>query len=392
VSTRLGRLAAGGGLVLSILGLEILMMLAALVIWAVGVDQPVAPDIVLFPAAFIAFGAVGALILARQPDNTIGQLALLTGAVGSITGLFDSVGRLAEPVQGQEWAAWIATWGFPLTLAPPLLLILCFPTGRLASPRWRIAAVSVVVGSVGVALGNAFTPVLVDYPSLPNPVGVEAFAGSPFESGGVAWFLVLAGAIASGLSLVTRLRHAGGIERQQLKWMTFAAAIQAGSWVLLAMDLRGTAGDVASYAVFGSLLLIPLAAGVAILRYRLYDIDLVIRRTLVYGALVAILGLVYVGLVIGLQAVLVPLTGGDTLPVALSTLAIAALFGPVRARVRALVDRRFYRSRYDRARLVASFGGRLRDETDLESVGRSLLWVADETVRPTTIALWVRPR
>ena len=373
-------------------GLQVVVMLSALVVWAVGVDEPLTPDIVLFPAAYIAFGAVGAVILSRDPDNTIGRLGLLTGAVGSFTGLLDSVGRLAAGVPYQEWAAWVATWGFPLTLAPPLLLILLFPTGRLASPRWRIAAGLVVAGSGGVAFGNAFTPVLVDYPRLTNPLGVAAFAGSPLESGGVAWFLLLGGATAAGLGLVTRLRHAQGIEREQLKWMTFAAGVHAASWVVLALDLKGAAGAVAGYAVFASLLLIPIAAGIAILRYRLYDIDVVIRRSLVYGAVVVILGALYVGLVVALQAALAPVTGGDTVPVALSTLAIAAAFGPIRSRVRDLVDRRFYRAHYDHQRMVGSYGGRLRHQTNLQDVGRSLLEVANETVRPATIGLWVRDR
>ncbi len=367
-------------------------MIAALVLWAIGVQEPLTPDIVLFPAAYLAFGAVGALIVGRQPGNVIGRLALVTGVVGATVALFDSIARLARPVAGQDWAGWVATWGFPVTLAPPLLLILLFPTGRLASRRWRIAAVLVIGGALLVAIGNAFTPALVDYPRLRNPVGIAGFTGSPLESGGVGWFPLLAGAVAAGLSLVVRLRAERGIERQQLKWMTFAAALQAGAWLVLAMDLRGTAGDSAGYAVFGTLLLIPLAAGIAVLRYRLYDIDVVVRRTLVYGAVIAILGVLYVSFVIALQAVLVPLTGGDTLPVALSTLAIAALFGPVRGSVRAVVDRRFYRSRYDHQRMVETFGSRLRDEVESDAVGRSLVDAADQAVRPSLTTVWVRSR
>ena len=339
-----------------VFALSLAAMAAALLVWAVATGEALTPDIVLYPAAYVAFGAVGALIVSRDGANRIGRLALATGALGSFVALCDSVARSVQPVPGQEWIAWLAAWGFPVTLAPPLLLVLVFPTGRLASPRWRIVAALILVGVLGVAIGNAFTPSMADYPSLENPVGIPAFTGSPLESGGVAWFPLLGGAIAAAVGLVPRLRRARGIEREQLKWITFAAALHGLSWIVLAIELPGTAGELTKYAIFATLLLIPVATGIAILRYRLYDIDVVIRRTLVYGAVVAILGALYVALVLGLQSLLSNIIGGDTLPVALSTLAIAVLFGPVRGRVRDVVDRRFYRSRYDHERLLETFG------------------------------------
>lgn len=271
-----------------------------------------------------------------------------------------------------------------------MLLVLSFPTGRLASQRCRLAAGSILLGVAGIALGNAFTPKLVDYPNLSNPVGLAAFTGSMLESGGVGWFLLLAGAAAAGIGLVIRLRRARGVERQQLKWIAYAAGIHASNWIFLALDLPGTAGDLAKYGVIAPLLLIPLAAGVALLRFQLYDIDLVIRRTLLYSALVGILGGLYVGLVVGLQALLAPLTGGDVLPVALSTLTIGALFGPVRARIRAVVDRRFYRASYDAQQIVGAFGGRLRGEVEVEAVGRALLDATARAIRPSAAGVWVR--
>jgi hypothetical protein len=376
---------AWGGLVLAIV-----TMTGALLVWAVDANEPLTPDVVLYLVAYLAFAAVGALIVNRHPKNVIGLLALATGVAGSIVGLFDSVGRLKDPVIGQEWAAWIAIWGFPATLAPALLMILLFPTGRLASPRWRIIAASVVIGALMVSIGNAFTPRMVDFPGVRNPVGIDWFQGSSLESGGVGWFPLLAGAVAAALGLVPRLRRARGVERQQLKWITYAAALQGAGWMLVALDLRDTAGELAVVVVLGTLLLIPIATGIAILRYRLYDIDVVIRRTLVYGAVVAILGALYVALVLGLQSLLSNIIGGDTLPVALSTLAIAVLFGPVRGRVRDVVDRRFYRSRYDHERLLEAFGNRLRDEVELDSVSRSLTSIADQAVRPARITLWLR--
>ena len=370
--------------------LSLAAMFAALVVWAVATGEPVTPDIVLYPAAYVAFGTVGALIVSRHPANRIGRLALATGALGSFVALCDSVARSVLPVPGQEWMAWLAAWGFPVTLAPPLLLVLLFPTGRLASPRWKIVATLILVGVIGLAIGNAFTPVMADYPSLQNPVAIPAFTGSPLESGGVAWFPLLAGAIAAAVGLVPRLRRARGIEREQLKWITFAAALHGISWVVLAIELPGVAGEVAKYGIFATLLLIPIAAGIAILRYRLYDIDIVIRRTLVYGVVVAILAGVYVALILALQSVLSRIVGGEMLPVALSTLVIAVLFGPLRRHVRDAVDRRFYRSRYDHQRLLEAFGTRLRDEVELDSVSQTLTGVAGQAVRPESISLWLR--
>ncbi len=373
-----------------VFALSLASMVAALVVWAVATGEPLTSDIVLYPVAYVAFGAVGALIVSRHATNRIGWLALATGALGSFVALCDSMARSAQPVPGQEWAALLATSGFPATLAPPMLLFLLFPTGRLASSRWKLVAALVTVGTVGVVVGNAFTPRMPDYLTLQNPVGIPAFTGSLFESGGIAWFPLLVGAIAAAVGLVPRFVRAQGIERQQLKWITFAAALQGLSWVVLALDLPGAAGQLAQYGLFATLLLIPIATGIAILRYRLYDIDVVIRRTLVYGAVVAILGSLYVAFVLGLQSVLSGITGGDTLPVVVSTLAIAVLFGPVRGRARELVDRRFYRSRYDHKLLLEEFGSRLRDEVELDSVRRSLIGVAGQAVRPDSISLWLR--
>ncbi|MGZ8438968.1 MAG: hypothetical protein ACXWXR_10585 [Candidatus Limnocylindrales bacterium] len=374
----------------AVFALSLAAMVAALLVWALATGEPLTPDIVLYPAAYVAFGAVGALIVSRHPANLIGRLALLTGVSGSVVALSDSVARSAQPAVGQDWAAWLAAWGFPATLAAPLLLILVFPTGRLASDRWRIVAALIVVGVVGLAIGNAFTPHLADYPSVPNPVGIPAFTGSPLEYGGMAWFPLLGGAIAATAGLVPRLRRAQGIEREQLKWITFAAAVHGLNWIVLAIDLPGTGGEIAKYGIFATLLLIPIATGIAILRYRLYDIDLVIRRTLVYGVVVSILGGAYVALILTLQSMLSSVVGGDMLPVALSTLLIAALFGPVRGRVRDLVDRRFYRSRYDHQRLVEAFGARLRDKVELDSVSQALTGVASQAVSPASITLWLR--
>jgi hypothetical protein len=376
----------------AIFAMSLLAMAAALVVWAATANEPLTPDTIVYPFAYLAFGVVGALVVSRQPSNAIGRLGLLAGVIGAVAALADSLARSTQPFPGQDWAAWLATWGFPVSLTPPLLIVLLFPTGRLASPRWRIVGALIVVGAALVGVGTAFSPEFADHPDNRNPLGVEALRNSILDEGGLGWLLLIAGAIAAAAGLVPRLRRATGVERQQLKWITYAAALQGLAWVVLALDPPGVAGELAQAGIFVTLLLIPVATGIAILRYRLYEIDLVVRRTLVYGAVVAILGVTYVGLVVGSQAVLSRVTGDDLLPVALSTLAIAALFGPVRARVRDVVDRRFYRSRYDAQRTLEAFGARLRDEVELDQVARALVGTATRAVRPASAGVWLRGR
>lgn len=373
-----------------LLAVAALAMGVALVLWVVIVDEPLAPDIVLFPVAYLAFATVGAMILGRRPSNRIGRLAMAAGLGGSLVGVADSYARQVGPAPGQAWAAWLAAVGFPATLGPIIFLLLLFPTGHLASPRWRIVAAVTLIGVVLVSLGNAFTPTFGDYPQVSNPIGLPAFRESPLEQGGVGWLLVVGGAVSAAGGLVPRLRRARGIERQQLKWMTYAAALHGISWIVLAIGLPGFLGDAAQYVLFTTLTLIPVAAGIGILRYRLYDIDIVIRRTLTYGVLVAILTVVYGTLVLVSQALVSRLTGSDTLSVAASTLAIAALFRPVRARVQAFIDRRFYRSRYDAQRSLDAFAGRLRNEVELDTVGSALLATANQAVQPASAAVWLR--
>jgi hypothetical protein len=363
---------------------------AALVISAAGAGESLTPDLLLYRAAYIAFGMVGALIVSRQPSNRIGVLALATGIAGAIVGLSDALGRVAYPVPGQAWAAWIAQWGFSATLAPPLMLVLLFPSGHLPSRRWRIVAWLIAIGAVLVAAGNAFTPRMAAYPAVQNPVGIPSVAGSLLDGGGIGWLALIAGAAAVGLGLIPRLRRARGIEREQLKWITFAAALQGVAWLGVAFDFPGAAGEVATYMVFVTLLLVPVAIGIAILRYRLYDIDLIINRTLVYGALTAILAAAYVGTIGLLQVALSSFTAQNQLAVAASTLLVAALFQPLRAAIQRAVDRRFYRRKYDAAMTLEAFGVRLRSHVDLETLRAEVVAAARDTVQPRQASLWLR--
>jgi hypothetical protein len=357
-------------------------------------DRPGILDVLIFTAIFMTFPIVGLVVSWQRPEHPVGWLFLLV-AFAILMSVFatEYAGRVAfagADLPAANLIAWAGgwTWVVAAGIGLPLAIIL-FPDGRLPHPSWRAP---VIIGSL--AMGITLLAFAIDprplggYDSrFENPFAVSGPIGDVamrlVDLGTVAIVLTLAPAIAA---IVLRFRRSTGVERQQLKLVLFPATCFVSGLIAAAFIQEE---GLWTLALFG-LASVAVGVGVAILRYRLYDIDLVIRRTLVYGALVAILGLVYVGLVIGLQAVLVPLTGGDTLPVALSTLAIAALFGPVRARVRALVDRRFYRSRYDAQQIVGSFAGRLRDEVEVEAVGRALLDATGRAVRPSAATIWIR--
>jgi hypothetical protein len=346
----------------------------------------------LFVAILLVFGLVGAVVASRLPTNPIGWLFL---ALALIEGVFElafgythyslHAGHGALP--GEVWMAWLSNWTSPLS--PPLLVaaLLLFPDGRPPSPRWRWVLWACPLLIVLALAQYAFAPGPLDeFPAVTNPVGIEGLAdvsSDPF---------VFALLVAAAAGLAVRFRRSRGVERQQLKWFVYAAAVMAGFLVLssLAQSLLGDAVDEDSIAagfVFAACISgVPIAAGIAILRHRLYDIDVVINRTLVYGALTASLGGTYLLLVL-----LIGLTLGESgVAVAASTLAVAALFRPARARIQDLVDRRFYRRRYDAARTLDAFGARLRDEVDLETLAADLRGVAHDTLQPAHVSLWLR--
>jgi hypothetical protein len=255
-----------------------------------------------------------------------------------------------------------------------------------------------VAAMLTLALGSALTPgPLVDRPEVRNPLGLAPFEGRLLEEGGVGWLLFPASVVLSATSMVVRFRRARGEERQQIKWFALAAAFAAVGWVAITL----TYGSEESLVVVGAQLLqllsflgIPLAVGIAILKYRLYDIDVVINRTLVYGSLTAALALVYLGGVAATQAIFRTLTGQGHQPqlaVVVSTLAIAALFNPLRRRIQGFIDRRFYRRKYDARKTLEAFSAKLRNETDLEALNSELVGVVRETMQPAHVSLWLRP-
>jgi hypothetical protein len=284
-----------------------------------------------------------------------------------------------------------AGWGMGVTLLPFLLLL--FPTGRLPSWRWRPVAWAVLVAGAVTLVGGLLSPGKSGIGQFENPLGVGGVLGETLVFVTIAAVFVLFGAsIPSALSLVFRYRRAGGIERQQIKWFAFAAVLFVAGLVFggfLGQDLPGVWDALVETA---TLMGLYVAVGVAILRYRLYDVDLLINRTLVYGSLTALLATVYLGGVALLQATLRFLTGQEsTLAVVASTLIIAALFSPLRRRIQSFVDRRFYRSKYDAAKTLAAFSVRLRDETRLDALSEELVGVVTKTVQPAHASLWLSP-
>jgi hypothetical protein len=349
--------------------------------------------------ALLAFPVVGALVVSRQPGNSIGWLFCAVGIPFGISGVaygWGAYGLFAEPgaLPGADWGAWLGSWLFaPSLFAIPPLLFLLFPNGRPPSPRWRHVVWLVIAGVCATTVGSALTPGRLTEPpfkGIENPAGIEA-GGQAIEALGAAGFGALFLAILLGAAaLVARFRRARGDERQQLKWFASAGVVFALACVVAVSPWFGSSDTTGQLLILLAFAAIPIAAGVAILKYRLYDIDVVINRTLVYGALTAALAGAYLGTVLILQLALSPLTEQSDLAIAGSTLAVAALFRPLRGRIQRLVDRRFYRRRYDAALTLESFGARLRDEVDLESLGGELRAVVSETMQPVHISLWLR--
>jgi len=351
---------------------------------------------------FLAFPVVGALIASRRPQNPIGWICLADGLFWSLLGLTDYYSRygMAQPGSIPFSVAITASLGQWLWLPPVGLLgiymILLFPDGKLPSRRWRplawLSGTVIVFGGVGFAIDPGPLPGLG---GVRNPFGVE---GAPWGAivGPVVFALLPLCILASVLSLVLRFRGSRGEERQQIKWIAFAASLVGLLFLsVIVTSLIPSLGyleRVLQTVVALSYAGVPIAVGLAVLRYRLYDIDLLINRTLVYGLLTALLAAAYFGGVVSLQFVVRTLTGQESqLAVVASTLSIAALFVPLRRRVQGFVDRRFYRSKYDAAKTLDAFSVRLRDETQLDTLSKDLVGVVTRTVQPAHASLWLRP-
>jgi hypothetical protein len=389
-----GWIVAAGAVCLGLAGVVVAIADAGGPHVVAGVKSPpgdVASGVVIVLLLILSAG-IGGLVASRRPDTPIGWLLLVTPLCFGLVVLTDALGwhylladravthRVAYLLTIDGWA-WI-----PAVTSVFVFLPLLFPTGTPLSPRWgsftRAAAIVMVVFVVAVV----FAPgVNGSYP-VRNPLGTGRVV---HVIQWVCFGLLAPISIASITSLALRYRRARGVERQQIKWVWAAGALLLVSFVLASvLDNVFAAADA---IFFVGLLGVFAAVAVAVLRYRLYDIALVVNRTLVYGSLTAALAAVYLACVLLLQQLLASVASGSSLAVAVSTLAVAGLFGPLRSRIQAVVDRRFYRRKYDAALTLEAFSARLRDELDLDSLSRELRTVLDETMQPSHISLWLRP-
>jgi hypothetical protein len=354
--------------------------------------EPFEPGQLLGSVSYLVFAEMGVLIAARRSDNRIGWLFIAIGSLFlfqlfaaeyALYGLYTDPGSLPAGAV----MAWASTWPWLIAIGTLALVILLFPNGHLATRRWRPLSWIVVADAAFSSLGVA----LLLWPDR----GLALLGG--WEEAGVSpaalrvlvigFPLLLVTILAAAVSLLLRFRRAPGDERQQLKWVAYGAGVLAASGFYGAVvGFRGDNSFAFVIDAVGTLAL-PVTTGVAVMRYRLYDIDVIINRTLVFGALTAILGLSYFAFVAGISSV----AGESSVTVAGATLVVAALFRPLRQRIQSLIDRRFYRSKYDAEQTIADFSAKLRGEVDLDSLTSEMTAVIHATVQPTHVSLWIRP-
>jgi hypothetical protein len=389
---------AGVWLVWAVGGLGVTLGVLAFVYGALNYDSlsAVLTRVALQALWAMSFPLVGAVIATHRPGNPLGWIFLVIGvSTGLVVFGYEYASYVFRTAPGTApgggLAIWVAQWAWAPGLGLALTFVpLLFPDGRLPSRRWRpvgwLSAIPIVVIplSTALALWSWRGPALLD----PNNVsqGMQDLGVLNF----VPYILMMACGLACLGALLLRFRRARGIERQQLKWLLFASAVTIAI-LLVVQPNTSNEWELGMLLALPLMPSVPLAAGVAILRYRLYDIDRLINRTLVYGLLTAVLGLGYMAgslifiLVVGVGS------GPPSWLVAAATLAAAAVFRPVRRRIQAVVDRRFNRRKYNAARTIEGFSGRLRDEVDLDTLSTELLAVVDQTMEPTRVSLWLRP-
>jgi hypothetical protein len=376
---------------------------------------PSLATIVLLALLALTFTTVGAVVASRRPENPIGWIFCAGGLILSVTVSAENYTEYAlnastGSLPGVQYAAWIASWApAPTLLLVATMLFLLFPDGKLSSRKWGFVAWTAVVASVVIALGDALgrSNLGTDYGSIGNPFAVEGAVGNFLQMlGGFGLTLLFLCFLASVAALFVRLRQARGVERQQIKWFAYAAAVM-GTGPLVMLMLGG------GYSALQELMwylgyfvgilgfaLLPIATAIAILKYRLYDIDRIINRTLVYGALTALLAAGYFATIMALegisrlvfQAPFRAVFGQESaLATIAATLAMAALFNPLRHRIQSFIDRSFFRNKYDAAKTLEAFSMKLRDETDLNALSDDLVGVVRETMQPAHVSLWLHP-
>jgi hypothetical protein len=355
--------------------------------------------------ALLAYPTVGAIVVSRRPNNLVGWIFCVMGLVFG-TGVFAdtyayyTLAAGPDSLPGGVYMAWFSgEWlVLPGLFLGSALLVLLFPNGRLLSSSWRTVVWLAVGGSAMTALAFATAPGRISPYRISNPFGIEGTLRTILDVlGRLGAATVLVCCVLAVISVFVRLQSAQGEERQQIKWFAYAAAVLLSAF-FLGLPLAAVIGAIgAGWAglmpIVIGVLAIPIAVGVAMLRYRLYDIDVIINRTLVYGSLTAMLALVYFGGVAATQAVFTGLSGQEEQPqlaIVVSTLVIAALFTPLRRRIQSFIDRRFYRRKYDARKTLEVFSTQLRNETDLDALSDDLVGVVRETMQPAHVSLWLR--
>jgi hypothetical protein len=343
------------------------------------------------------FATLGALISSRRSGNVMGWIFLATGILGGVQIFFGQYATVAllpdgPALPGGALAAWLAMLAqnsFPISI---MFLVLLFPDGKLPSRRFRPLAWAMGLFLATILVVGTLSPgPFPEFPSASNPFGVEGAkpSGPVLLAGGIGG---LACVIATMLTLIVRFYFSRGEERLQLKWFTYAVTVGISTPLLLSTLAPAVFQMVGPFAWTLGFLSLPVSAGVAILRYRLYEIDLIINRTLVYGTLTAMLVAFYIGGVVSLQYAFRALTGGGSqLAIVASTLLIAALFNPLRRRLQNFIDHLFYRRKYDATKTLEAFSAKLRDETDIDALNSELLSTVRETIQPEHVSLWLRP-
>lgn len=345
------------------------------------------------PVGFMAFPTVGAMIASRTKNNVIGWLLLGAGVMFEIGGALDAYAGLAPALPGRVYAAWIVHWSIQSAASFSLFtfLLLLFPTGRTLSTRWSRLAQVCVIATITFVVLVAFKPGQLAESPLDNPLAI-GWVGSVWRVVELPLFLTIMLSVpAAALSLVLRFRRSRGVERQQMKWFASSAVIigivAAAAPVIFSVEALSPVWPFV-FAVGSTSM--PVSIGIAVLRYRLYEIDRIISRTVSYLILTAVLGGAFALLVLAPGLVLGG--GGTDLPdtvIAAATLVVAALFHPVRRRVQQTVDHRFNRKRYDAAKTIDTFTARLREQVDLESLGVELQSLVHRTMQPRHLSLWV---
>jgi MFS family permease len=345
----------------------------------------------------LVFSGLGALIIARDPGNRVGWLLMIIalGGVNPATTILENLPAPTHLTPGLFLLVWLEGWSWIPVIFPIFLIPLYFPSGRPPSPRWNwVSRLAIGMWLFFILVVLFIEPIapLNEAWSLPNPIGfipAEMVNGLPMIIWGIGLVTVVASSVAS---LYVRYRRAQEVERQQIKWLLYAGALFAAVYALAVFSVNESAFNVLSNLLFvASILAMPTAIAVAILRFRLYDIDVIIRRTLQYTLLTGLLALVYFGSVLLLQSLVQTMTGQSHSPIVIviSTLGLAALFNPLRKRIQDVIDRRFYRKKYDSELALVQFAVTARDEVDLEQLVGVLLSVVGRTMQPERASLWI---